>query len=105
MVVSGENKADFAQTDNCPIAPGMLAPRTRCEIYVTFTPTVTGTLSAAVNVADNASASPQTVSLKGVSTAPWLGSFPQILIVDDAPGSPQSTELSGTATPPQNIPK
>lgn len=70
ITISGENIADFAQTNNCPIAPGILAPGTRCEIRVTFSPTVTGTLSAAVNVADNASGSPQTVSLKGVSTAP-----------------------------------
>ncbi|MHB8503315.1 MAG: choice-of-anchor D domain-containing protein [Candidatus Acidiferrales bacterium] len=70
ITISGENSADFVQTNNCPIAPGVLAPRTRCEIRVTFSPTVTGTLSAALNVADNASGSPQTVSLKGVSTAP-----------------------------------
>jgi hypothetical protein len=70
ITISGENIADFAQTNNCPIAPGVLAPRARCEIRVTFSPTVTGTQSAAVNIADNASGSPQTVSLKGVSTAP-----------------------------------
>jgi hypothetical protein len=70
ITISGENIADFAQTNNCPIAPGALAPRARCEIRVTFSPTVTGTLSAAVNIADNASGSPQTVSVKGVATAP-----------------------------------
>jgi hypothetical protein len=68
--LSGQNNADFAQTNNCPIAPGLLAARTRCEIRVTFSPTVMGTLSAALDVADNASGSPQTVNLKGVSTAP-----------------------------------
>jgi len=68
--ISGENVADFAQTNNCPMAPSVLAPRSRCEIRVTFNPTVTGTLSAAVNIADNASGSPQTVGLKGVSTTP-----------------------------------
>jgi hypothetical protein len=70
ITISGGNNADFSQINNCPIAPGMLAARTRCEIRVTFTPTVMGTLSAALNVADNASGSPQTISLKGVSTAP-----------------------------------
>src|SRR5580700_9375108 len=70
ITISGENVADFVQTNNCPIAPSELAPRARCEIRVTFSPTVTGTLSAVLNVADNASGSPQTVSLKGVSTAP-----------------------------------
>jgi hypothetical protein len=70
ITISGENNADFAQTNNCPMAPGVLAPRVQCEIRVTFSPTVTGTQSAAVSIADNASGSPQTVSLKGVSTAP-----------------------------------
>jgi len=68
--IDGDNKADFAQTNNCPVSPGTLAPRTRCEIHVVFNPTVMGTLSAALNVADNASGSPQSVSLKGISTAP-----------------------------------
>jgi hypothetical protein len=70
ITISGGNNADFSQTNNCPIAPGMLAARTRCEIRVTFSPTVMGTLSAALNVADNASGSPQMVNLKGASTAP-----------------------------------
>ena len=70
ITISGQSNADFAQTNNCPVSPGMLAARTRCEIRVMFSPTVTGTLSAALSVADNASGSPQTVNLKGVSTAP-----------------------------------
>jgi hypothetical protein len=70
ITITGENSADFAQTNNCPITPGTLPARARCEIRVTFTPTLTGTLSAALSVADNASGSPQTVTLKGASTAP-----------------------------------
>jgi hypothetical protein len=70
ITISGENNADFSQTNSCPVAPGMLAARTRCEIRVAFSPTVMGTLSAALNVADNASGSPQTVNLKGLSSAP-----------------------------------
>ena len=70
ITIDGDNKADFAQTNDCPFSPGMLAPRTRCEIRVIFNPTVMGTLSAALNVADNASGSPQSVNLKGISTAP-----------------------------------
>ena len=70
ITIGGGNNADFAQINNCPIAPGVLAARSRCEIRVTFNPTVMGTLTAALNVADNASGSPQTVVLTGVSTAP-----------------------------------
>jgi hypothetical protein len=32
ITISGENIADFAQTNNGPIRPGLLAPRTRCKI-------------------------------------------------------------------------
>jgi hypothetical protein len=70
ITIDGDNKADFAQTNNCPLSPGTLAPRTHCEIHVVFNPTLMGTLSATLNVVDNASGSPQTVSLKGISTAP-----------------------------------
>jgi hypothetical protein len=70
ITIDGDNRADFAQTNNCPLSPGTLAPRTHCEIHVVFNPTVMGTLSAALNVADNASGSPHSVSLKGISTAP-----------------------------------
>ena len=95
ITISGENSADFAQTNNCPVAPSVLAPRTRCEIRVTFTPTVTGTLSAALNVADNASGSPQTVSLKGVSTAPGpVASFaPASLAFGNQPQGSSSAAL------------
>jgi hypothetical protein len=70
ITISGGNSADFAQTSSCPVAPAMLSARSRCEIRVTFNPTVTGTLTAALNIADNASGSPQPVNLKGVATAP-----------------------------------
>jgi hypothetical protein len=70
IAIDGENKDDFVQTNNCPVSPGMLAPRSHCEIRVIFAPTVMGSLSAALNVADNASGSPHSVVLKGLSTAP-----------------------------------
>jgi hypothetical protein len=70
IAISGADVVDFAQTNNCPIVPGKLAARGHCEIRVTFSPTVMGTLSAALSITDNASGSPQTVNLKGLSTAP-----------------------------------
>lgn len=70
FAVTGGNKVDFAQTNNCPTAPSVLAALAHCEIRVTFSPTMTGTLSAALNISDNASGSPQTVNLKGIATAP-----------------------------------
>jgi hypothetical protein len=70
IAITGENKADFAQMNNCPETPSVLPALAHCEIRVTFAPTITGTLVAALNISDNASGSPQTVNLKGVSTAP-----------------------------------
>jgi hypothetical protein len=47
-------------------------PGTHCDVYVTFTPTVLGTETGTLTFTDNASNSPQTVSLTGVgsNTAP-----------------------------------
>jgi len=63
--VGGANSTDFAQTNNC--GP-QLAAGANCIIDVTFTPTATGSRSGSLAVSDNASGSPQTVSLSGVGT-------------------------------------
>jgi hypothetical protein len=58
IATSGE----FAQTNNCvtPISPGV-----SCTISVTFTPTSTGATTGTLTVSDDASTSPQVVSLSG----------------------------------------
>ena len=53
---------DFSQTNNCGTS---LAAGVHCAISVTFTPTATGTRTGTLTVSDNASNSPQTVSLSG----------------------------------------
>ncbi len=68
--VTGTNAADFAQTNTCPLSPSTLAAGANCTISVTFTPTATGTRTASLSVADNASGSPQTVALSGTGVAP-----------------------------------
>ncbi|MBV9303612.1 MAG: choice-of-anchor D domain-containing protein [Acidobacteriaceae bacterium] len=57
---------DFAQTNTCS---GSIAPTGSCTINVTFSPTTTGTRTGAVTITDNASGSPQTVSLTGTGVA------------------------------------
>jgi 6-phosphogluconolactonase (cycloisomerase 2 family) len=47
-----------------------------CSIYVTFSPTTSGTFSAAVSVTDNASGSPQSVSLSGAAISFTLSASP-----------------------------
>jgi hypothetical protein len=53
---------DFSQANNCG---GSVAAGASCAISVTFTPTTTGVRAGAITITDNASTSPQTVSLTG----------------------------------------
>jgi FG-GAP-like repeat/Abnormal spindle-like microcephaly-assoc'd, ASPM-SPD-2-Hydin len=60
--VGGTNAGDFAETTTCGSA---LAASANCSIGVTFTPGATGARSASVSIGDNASNSPQSVTLSG----------------------------------------
>ena len=60
--ITGTNSADYAETNTCR---GSLAVGTSCMIFVTFTPTAIGARTASISIFDNASNSPQTVSLTG----------------------------------------
>ena len=62
---SGTNPGDFKQTNDCGSS---LAAGASCTINVSFAPTATGTRTATLDVSDNASNSPQTVSLTGMGT-------------------------------------
>jgi hypothetical protein len=68
--ISGENNQQFSETHNCPTAPATLPPNSACQIQVVFKPLISGDLSAALSVSDNASGSPQSVALTGHSGAP-----------------------------------
>ncbi len=64
MTLSGTNAGDFTiSADTC--AGATVASNNTCTVSVTVTPSVAGGLSAALNFADNASGSPQTVELSG----------------------------------------
>jgi hypothetical protein len=60
----------FAQTNTC--GPS-LAAGANCAINVTFTPTQAGSRTVSLNVADNASGSPQSVTIKGNGVTPSNG--------------------------------
>jgi trimeric autotransporter adhesin len=62
IAISGTDAGDFSQTNNCGAS---LAAGTSCSISVTFKPAATGTSTAAINLSDDASGSPQTVALSG----------------------------------------
>jgi subtilase family serine protease len=65
--IQGENRASFHETNNCGTA---LAAGKSCTITVTFKPKVPGPLSAEVAIADDATASPQSITLKGTGSGP-----------------------------------
>jgi len=60
--IGGANPQDFSQTNNCPAS---LPAQSSCTVMVTFTPLVTGSLTAQLQVSDNGGGSPQTASLSG----------------------------------------
>ena len=84
---SGPNAGDFSQTNNCP-AP--LSPQAFCTVQVTMTPSVYGAESATMNVNDNATNSPQTVTLNGFGPDFTIGDSPNTITVT-AGGSGTST--------------
>jgi uncharacterized protein YjdB len=66
---------DFSQTSNCPLAPVTLAPGASCVLSITFTPTSLGTRTGTLAINDDASTSPQSVSLSGTGTLSGLSAI------------------------------
>ncbi|MGA9498141.1 MAG: SBBP repeat-containing protein [Terriglobales bacterium] len=62
IAVTGTDARDFAQTNNCPAT---LVPGAKCTVSLTYTPSALGAETASLTVTDNASGSPQDVSLSG----------------------------------------
>jgi len=96
-ISSIETSANFAETGNCPPA---LAFGFSCQIQVTFTPTVGGTLAGSLTVTDDAPSSPQTIALSG-SGYVTTGTFtpPSLTFVNTAlvsTSSPQAVTVTNT---------
>jgi hypothetical protein len=69
VMIGGTNPGDFSTSaDLCSGAT--VAPGGSCTLSVKFTPTASGTRSASLDFPDNASNSPQTVTLSGTGTGP-----------------------------------
>ncbi len=62
---TGANPTDFTEINTC--GPSVAAGG-NCTIAILFTPTATGTRAASLSITDNATGSPQTVSLSGTGT-------------------------------------
>lgn len=94
ITISGINAADFHQSNTCPVS---LASNAFCSISLTFTPTAIGLRQATLSIADNASGSPQIVSLSGT------GSNGTASIALSAGTLTFSTILAGTTSTVQNL--
>ena len=117
IAITGADPGDFSQTNNCvsPIAAGF-----SCNIAVTFSPTAIGARSASVSVTDNATGSPQSVTLTGtgkagalpaVTLTPTSLSFPNVALntkssksvtVENSGAAPlsfTSISIAGTVSP------
>jgi Abnormal spindle-like microcephaly-assoc'd, ASPM-SPD-2-Hydin/Cep192 domain 4/Beta-propeller repeat len=87
---------DFAETNTCGTSVNAAAS---CTISVTFTPSITGTRSGTVTVTDNASGSPQTVSLTGTgTTVPVVSLSPASVTFNDQAVGTTSTAQTVTLT-------
>ena len=90
--LAGNNPGDFSQTHTCPAS---LAAGAKCTISVSFTPTATGSRSAALTIADNVADSPQTVPLSGTGVGQSLTFTP---VADTYVNSSLPSTNFGTAT-------
>ncbi len=97
--ITGDNSADFAQTNNCGSA---LPPNASCEIQVTFTPSLVGNESASLNVTYKGSA-PLSMPLTGIGTnqtftvtlTPSSLTFAQQLVATTSPSQPATLTNTG----------
>ncbi|MGD1065026.1 MAG: choice-of-anchor D domain-containing protein, partial [Terracidiphilus sp.] len=99
--ITGANPGDFALTTGANACGSTLAAGSSCSIYVTFTPASAASFSATLSVADNASGSPQTVSLTGTGTAPAASLSPALSFPNTLTGTTSSAlaaTLSNTGT-------
>ena len=79
---------DFAETNNCGSS---VAASSDCTISVTFTPTAGGALSGTLTINDNASGSPQTVTLTGTGSTVTESATTNSLSISSAGGQTTDT--------------
>ena len=74
--ITGTDASSFSQSNTCGTS---VVAGGHCAIIVTFKPAASGSLTAKVSIVDNATGSPQTVSLAGTGTAPVVSLSPTSL--------------------------
>jgi hypothetical protein len=110
LITSIVDANGFAETNNCPIAPALLAPTLSCTINVTFTPSGAGPANDTLIITDDAAGSPQNIPLTGIgqppgpiaTLAPLSLNF-NIAQLLGTTSTPQPVKLSNTGTAVLNI--
>lgn len=98
ITISGANAGDFAQTNDCGTS---LPAGGKCTISVTFTPSASGTRTAAISIVDSAPGSPHVATLSGTGNPSGILSLsPTSLSFGDqnvgSTSSPQSIQVTNT---------
>ncbi len=95
--VTGADRNEFGETSTCH---SLLAAGASCTINVIFSPSQRGTQTANLSIADNASGSPQAMSLRGIATVVDLN--PTSLDFGDST-KPLTTTLKNVGSGPVSI--
>ncbi len=82
--ISTGTTGDFTQTNTCGAVNNTLAVNQSCTVSVSFSPVASGTRSGSLTISDNATGSPQSVTLTGIGAAAFTLSAPTAL----NPGNP-----------------
>ena len=98
IAVGGTNAGDFASTNTCT---SPIAPTAHCTINATFTPAAGGARSATITVTDNASTSPQVITLQGTGQdfSLSISSLGTIMPGSTADGQLSITAMGGFSQP------
>ncbi len=88
ITLGGTNASNFAETTTCGTT---LAAAANCSISATFTPTASTNYSASVSIADNATGSPQSISLTGTGTGGSAISYQLYELPDPGNGAGSGT--------------
>jgi 6-phosphogluconolactonase (cycloisomerase 2 family) len=103
ITITGPNAPDFSQASTCATP---LAPNANCSISISFVPSVVGSETATLNIADNAPGSPQTAPLTGtgvaarsaVTSSPATLDFGAVALGGSVPAQTITITNSGTAS-------
>jgi hypothetical protein len=96
VMLTGTNPSQFVISAN--YCPATLAAGASCSVHLHFYPQVTGAASASLTVTDNATGSPQSVSLTGTATAPVVSLSTTSLVFGNVPVNTESIYQAVTVT-------